>query len=791
MKYVSSAEEFFGTNEDPRITSLRESIMAVPVELWENLSTLTLTQYSPSTTQEADAILNHQLELLDRFDTIEEANAAENLLIQYGYNPVFLTLEGAYQDTLNSVNSINEGLLGMIKDFVMLMTEGGSAIGILQFVLDIIGLIPFSWAGIPIDTVANLLNAAISFYRGNYLIGCLNLVIAIPGFGQVIGGTLKGIIKPFAKIGEKLFATIWKGETMAIKAETMAFRAGALEIDAGAKASGGIIQTMGKALRGLGEFLTTSALKVIRGIASFIGEAINKVSFGLIPVPTSLLKWIDELALKMTSFGKGATEAGELLMKEEAKVVASGEKAAVAATDASKAAGVAVADADKIGAKFADIPGFNKAMQAEIIMSEEFKILMSKGASDSIQKMYIQGAMTEKLVGNILAKEGQISGKSLSELLKSPEVVAELSKSGSKIGDKVLADAIKTGDTAVISKVLDEVITNPALNKLVSPNVAKTAAIFKEAPELLVKGTQNLGKIQADLAKFTGRLAYRGISGRAFIVFILKAFLKGSSCAQYLLAGSPEEALTKVKSTASDKAGEITLNLVSTNEMLSKIVIETETSYMEKVGEEVTPEDLAKFKEVNPEGYEALMGQIDKTKEGTAKLAEDIKSSTNPCLGSASVAQAATGCVIKQPHIDSSKPVTNLTTPEEWEESGLNDYEASILKQLGEDSNIDAQHPLGDSNPLLRAYFSDVYIDNGKKGTYYPNESNESRLDATLNRMEKAGDIQSIDKSKIKSEVLTHWNEGTVPSEVLMRIGDNSLELKESFLKIGKLITRR
>jgi len=791
MKYISSAEEFFGTNEDPRITSLRESIMAVPVELWENLSTLTLTQYSPRTTQEADAILNHQLELLDRFDTIEEANAAENLLIQYGYNPVFLTLEGSYRDTLNSVNSINEGLLGMIKDFVMMMTEGGSAIGILQFVLDIIGLIPFSWAGIPIDTVANLLNAAISFYRGNYLIGCLNLVIAIPGFGQVIGGTLKGIIKPFAKIGEKLFAVLWKGETAAIKAETMAFKTGALEIDAAAKASGGIIETMGKALRGLGEFITTSALKVIRGIADFIGTAINKVSFGLIPKPAGLIKWIDELALKMTSFGKGATEAGELLMKEDAKIVASGEKAAVAATDASKAAGVVTADAEKIGAKFADIPGFNKAMQAEIIMSDGFKAIMKNGASDSIQKMYIQGAMTEKLVGNILAKEGQISGKSLSELLKSPEIVAELSKSGSKIGDKALADAIKAGDSTAVSKILDEVITNPKLNKLVSPNVAKTAAIFKEAPELLIKGTQNLGKIQADLAKFTGKLAYRGISGRAFIVFILKAFLKGSSCAQYLLAGSPEDALNKVKSTAADKAGEITLNLAATNEMLSNIVIETETSYMEKVGSEVTPEDLAKFKEANPEGYEALMGQIEKTKEDTHKLAEDIKTSTNPCLGSASVAQAATGCVIKQPHIDSSKPVTNLTTPEEWEESGLNEYEASILKQLGEDSNIDAQHPLSEANPLLKAYFSDVYIDNGSKGSYYPNESSESRLDATLDKMEKAGEIESTDKSKIRSEVLTHWNEDTVPSEALLHIGDNSLELKESFFKIGKLITRR
>ena len=179
----------------------------------------------------------------------------------------------------------------------------------------------------------------------------------------------------------------------------------------------------------------------IRGIADFIGTAINKVSMGLIPKPAGLLKWIDELALKMTTFGKGAAEAGELLLKEDAKLVASGERAAVASADAAKAAGVAATDAEKIGQKFADIPGFNTAMKAEIITSDGFKALMKNGASDSIQKMYIQGAMTEKLVGNILAKEGQITGKSLNELLKSPELIKELGKSGSKLGDKEIGRA--------------------------------------------------------------------------------------------------------------------------------------------------------------------------------------------------------------------------------------------------------------------------------------------------------------------------------------------------------------
>lgn len=780
MKYVSSAEEFFNYDKDSQLASIRETIMAVPAEMWQNLDSLTLTQYEPATQQEAAAILDHQLGLLESFDTIDEINATENYLIKHGYNPVFLTLEGAYLDTLNNLQSINEGLLDAVKNFVSMMTEGGSAIGILQFVLDIIGLIPFSWAGIPIDTVANLLNAAISFYRGNYLMGCLNLVVAIPGTGQVIGGALKGIIKPFAKISEKLFAVIWKGESAAIKAETMAFKTGALEIEAGAKASGGIIETMGKALKGIGEFIATAALKVIKGIAEFIGFAINKVSFGLIPKPTGLIKWIDELALKMTSFGKGATEAGELLMKEDAKLVASGEKAAIASTDAAKAAGIATADAEKIGAKFADIPGFNKAMQAEIITSDGFKAIMKNGASDSIQKMYIQGAMTEKLVGNILAKEGQITGKSLNELLKSPELIAELGKSGSKLGDKALADAIKAGDSAAVSKLMDEVITNPAVSKLISPNVAKTAAIFKESPELLIKSTQNLGKVQADLAKFTGKMAYRGISGRAFIVFIIKAFLKGSDCAKYLVNGTPDEALDKVKATAAGTMSAVSLNIKETKQILNKIVFEKD----EETSLDVTPEDLEKFKTSNPEGYSELMKQVNAGKEAKTKFIEKTKS-INPCIGEATVAEAATGCLIKMPKgIDPHRRQTDLRTEKEWEESGLNEYTKGILKQLGQDANIDAQHPLSEQSPRVKAYFSDIWDDDLK--TYSPNESSQSRIDKVLEDLEKAGKIKADDKTQLKSETLHLWETNQLPNEL-----QTTDIIKESFFRIGKLSTLR
>lgn len=87
-----------------------------------------------------------------------------------------------------------------VIDFLKMFTEGGSPIGIAQLLLDIIGAIPASYIGIPIDTVANLVNAIIYFGRGMYLNGVFSLLFVLP-----LGNWLKGVkytfLKPFEWLG--------------------------------------------------------------------------------------------------------------------------------------------------------------------------------------------------------------------------------------------------------------------------------------------------------------------------------------------------------------------------------------------------------------------------------------------------------------------------------------------------------------------------------------------------------------------------------------------------------------
>lgn len=81
------------------------------------------------------------------------------------------------------------------------LTEGGSAIGVFQLLLDIIGLIPASFIGIPIDTAADFLNAIIYFKRGMTVNGIISIIAAMP-MGDFIKGLKLTAAKPLAKLGE-------------------------------------------------------------------------------------------------------------------------------------------------------------------------------------------------------------------------------------------------------------------------------------------------------------------------------------------------------------------------------------------------------------------------------------------------------------------------------------------------------------------------------------------------------------------------------------------------------------
>lgn len=77
----------------------------------------------------------------------------------------------------------------------------------LQLGLDVAGLIP------GFGDILDIINAAISFLRGNYLEGFLSLIGAIPVVGSVIGLPLKAILKGFSRAGDVIKATYKTGKS--------------------------------------------------------------------------------------------------------------------------------------------------------------------------------------------------------------------------------------------------------------------------------------------------------------------------------------------------------------------------------------------------------------------------------------------------------------------------------------------------------------------------------------------------------------------------------------------------
>jgi len=338
--------------------------------------------------------------------------------------------------------------------------------------------------------------------------------------------------------------------------------------------------------------------------------------------------------------------------------------------------------------------------------------------------------------------------------------------------------------------------------KLVSPNVAKTIAIFKEAPELLVKGPQALKAAQSSLSKLVasgGKKAYVGVSGRALIAFFLKCGIKSSECLMYLGSGSePTEVFDKMSAAASDKASSFAPTIASfSNSETSTELVTEENSDLENALT-LSKEEVERLKSENPDGYKALTDQVKSAKESIKDLSAKVKPA-NPCSIEAAASEAVTGTLISQTGLYQQKgggDVTDVDTEEEQEE--LMKPVKSVLSQLGQDPNIDPQHSLTSADPYVKAYFSDVW--DWQNEVISPNVSGPSRLDKTLDLMEKEGDLNPSQRDEVKAETLKHWENGTIPAAALEvdepeeSLQENRLQFQLGMvnsLKVGKLITRR
>jgi hypothetical protein len=289
------------------------------------------------------------------------------------------------------------GVFGTIRDLWNAITEGGSAIGILHLVLDIIGVVgDFIVPGV--GAIADIINAIIYFCRGKWMLGTISLIAGLL-FGA--GDALK-LLKGSAGTAEKVM----------VKVAEKGSKEGAEELaKVSAKEQGGVI----KLLRYIAKNISGVIGKAVGMLGKFIEGFVAKLA-GWIPLIGKPLKGFFEkigqmfgrYAEKMTNFSKGfskvESEALQIAAKEadgtlEAFFKSEGEMTINASTGMVKCT-------DKSGKVI------GKEFSAELlsnpkIMNSKFPNLFKAGEKEAIAKYYTSVAksgskFTESTVSNLV-----------------------------------------------------------------------------------------------------------------------------------------------------------------------------------------------------------------------------------------------------------------------------------------------------------------------------------------------------------------------------------------------------
>jgi hypothetical protein len=171
------------------------------------------------------------------------------------------------------------GFWGTLKGLWNAITEGGSVIGIIHFVLDVIGVVgDFIIPGVGV--AADIINGIIYLIRGEWLLAAISLIAAV----VVGGGDMLKLGKGAAKTANPIFVKLAKGQT-----------------DDAAQA----VAKMGPAKSG-------PAMKFLKNVAGFIGGAVSKaltILGSFIGGVSKVVSWIPGLGTLLKPLLDGMSSA--------------------------------------------------------------------------------------------------------------------------------------------------------------------------------------------------------------------------------------------------------------------------------------------------------------------------------------------------------------------------------------------------------------------------------------------------------------------------------------------------
>lgn len=215
------------------------------------------------------------------------------------------------------------GLLELLKSLYNSLTEDGSAIGILHFILDIVGLLGdgvMAVTGIPLGIIADFLNGIIYMVRAingdddKYILAIISFIAAVIPFG---GDVIKGLVKG-SKAGKDL-----------MKISTTYFKQGGSIATGSAKISDDAVKLASEAspktIEAL-EYISKSSGKTIpaiKNMAAKIFDGLLSNIVGWLPfIGKPLKKFFDSIGKMIRGFGKDASKFADDIPKiiKEAEV---------------------------------------------------------------------------------------------------------------------------------------------------------------------------------------------------------------------------------------------------------------------------------------------------------------------------------------------------------------------------------------------------------------------------------------------------------------------------------------
>lgn len=717
MRHVVSAEHYFeslSTQED-LANKLNQYFANASTTVFEGFDSIDFSNIGnlslKSLNHTADEILEHQLFLIEQFESIPDIIRKDDFLARAGYDTIELRLNESYLETLEL---LNEGVLGAVGSFLKALVSDPDPIemtlNIIRLVLDIIGLVPFTWAGFPIDIVANVLSALISLYKGEYFSMALSILAAIDV--TQAADVLKMTLKPIAKIMEPVLKVLCRtgSNAVAIEKSVIGLKDGIIRMG-----QGNLIDMVIKFLKSVADFIGNTMISVISAIAGFMDKVLGFVTFGLSKHIGSIKNLVQKMAAHVKVISGNFDTASKMLSKAEVavkptdKVISKSGKEYLASSPQGQAIITAKSRAVQTGIEYVD--DLTKLVKSDSKFME--KVAKLPPAE--------QAAAIAAKVENELIGQAYLTSK---RIMQDPKLAKHLAeKYGWVPGKDYLTKLAKSGDVDGVKKFFDVFLSDSKLSKNLSKAERRALTPFKARPEAFVAGVKNFDNTVKMLERLSiggakGLAKVRAMQMRRLINLMVRLFWQRYGSLECMI-----------------QAG---VNKVQGADVIGK-TLSFATGVPGQVNEETDPV-------VN--------------KDAAEKIAAASKSD---CGRVASAAMATVGHIANFPGSTANLGGTMNMADDpkqaaEFQEKST-EYSKEILKSLGLDDSIDVQHALDNNDPVTQAYFADVW----KDGQVNINQSEKSRIDDVIQDMIDRKLIKPEQAAEVKAKALDLIESGEEP----------------------------